>query len=161
MGFNRVNPPKQVVLPLEVSANAQLKKAFDDVYLIMFQMWKRLGGGADWVNDNRTIGYEFDDLFSTDAKEQIKDDLISTSINYTTIGDQTIICTGAVTVFLNETPNDRELAKVKITNGDVTINSGSRLIDNQTDITVIFKNLQGLATLDCVYTIETDSWWIV
>ena len=40
MGYNRVNPPKQVKLPPEVEANPQLRKAFDDAYFIMFQMWK-------------------------------------------------------------------------------------------------------------------------
>ena len=51
---NRVNPPKQVVLPVEVQQNLPLKKAFDDAYLIMFQMWKRLGGGDDWIDRNQT-----------------------------------------------------------------------------------------------------------
>tara|TARA_R110001606_G_scaffold21025_1_gene74623 strand:- start:83 stop:382 length:300 start_codon:yes stop_codon:yes gene_type:complete len=54
MGYNRVNPPKQVKLPPEVEANPQLRKAFDDAYFIMFQMWKRMGGGADWIDSNST-----------------------------------------------------------------------------------------------------------
>lgn len=56
--MNRVNPPKQVVLPQEVSSNPALKKAFDDSYFIMFQMWKRMGGGADWVGGNQTNNNE-------------------------------------------------------------------------------------------------------
>ena len=51
---NRVNPPKQLVLPPEVSSNLQLKKAFDDRDYIMFQMWKRLGGGNDWVDSTQS-----------------------------------------------------------------------------------------------------------
>ena len=60
--MNRVNPPKQLVLPDSIRENLELKKAFDDRDFIMFQMWKRLGGGDDFVFDARTIGYEFDDL---------------------------------------------------------------------------------------------------
>ena len=52
--MNRVNPPKQVVLPLEIQQNLPLKKAFDDAYFIMFQMWQRLGAGDDWVDSNQT-----------------------------------------------------------------------------------------------------------
>jgi hypothetical protein len=52
--MNRINPPKQVVLPVEVQKNLPLKKAFDDAYFIMFQMWQRMGGGADWIDDNQT-----------------------------------------------------------------------------------------------------------
>lgn len=48
-GFNRVNPPKQLVLPRKIQENLELKKAFDDRDLIAFQMWKRLGGGDDSV----------------------------------------------------------------------------------------------------------------
>lgn len=64
MGFNRVNPPEQVTLPAKIERDLELSQAFSDVYSIMFQMWKRLGGGADWVDESRQIGYEFDDISS-------------------------------------------------------------------------------------------------
>jgi hypothetical protein len=50
MARNRVNPPKQVVLPPKVASDLQLKKAFDDVYHILFQMWKRTGAGDDFID---------------------------------------------------------------------------------------------------------------
>lgn len=49
---NRVNPPKQLVLPTSIRQNVELKKAFDDRDFILFQMWKRLGGGEDLVDDS-------------------------------------------------------------------------------------------------------------
>jgi len=52
--MNRVNPPTQVRLPPEIEDNPQLKKAFDDAYYIMFQMWKRSGGGSDLAADNQS-----------------------------------------------------------------------------------------------------------
>ncbi len=160
--MNRVNPPKQVVLPPEVQSNPQLKKAFDDAYFIMFQMWKRLGGGEDWIDDNRTTGYEFDDLSPfISVFLPNPDDVVSTTENYLTIGNQIIICNDDLTVMLNSEPKDRETAKIKIANGDVTIEGNGRMVDNETDITIDFDNIQGLAVIDVIYTIETDSWWVL
>lgn len=51
---NRVNPPKQLQLPPEIQSNPQLKKAFDDRDYILFQMWKRMGGGDDFISDNES-----------------------------------------------------------------------------------------------------------
>ena len=72
MPFNRVNPPKQVVLPPKVANDLQLKKAFDDVYFILFQMWKRTGAGADFIDENQTneaINHTLSKLF--DIRQQI------------------------------------------------------------------------------------------
>ena len=138
MGYNRVNPPKQVRLPPEVASNPQLRKAFDDAYFIMFQMWKRLGGGADWVNDNKQIAYEFDDLVNNTAKEQLISDVVPTVIDYTSIGDQTIICTDAVTITLNSEPEDQERVSVIIANGDVTVNGNGRLLNKKAAAFFIF-----------------------
>jgi hypothetical protein len=159
--MNKVNPPTQVRLPPEIESNQQLKKAFDDSYYIMFQMWKRLGGGADWVDDGRQVSYEFDDLVFNTAKEQLLSDVVSTAVGYTSIGDQTIICTAALPVTLNAEPSDQELVKVIIANGDVTVDGNGRLINKKPDVTVIFKNLSTLATLDIIYIIELDEWFII
>tara|TARA_R110002020_G_scaffold121837_1_gene276884 strand:- start:86 stop:571 length:486 start_codon:yes stop_codon:yes gene_type:complete len=159
---NRVNPPKQVILPLEIQQNLPLKKAFDDAYYIMFQMWKRMGGGDDWVDDNRSIGYEFDDLTSlVNSLLPNKPDIKATDIDYTTIGDQTIICNDALTVTLNAEPKDREQVKVIISNGDVTVDGNGKLINKLSDATIIFKNLVTTAALDIVYILELDEWFIV
>ena len=162
MGFNRVNPPKQVALPPEVASNSQLRKAFDDAYYIMFQMWKRLGGGADWIDESRTGLYEFDDLTSlVESLSDGKPDIKLTTENYTTIGDQTVICNAPVTVFLNKTPSDREQAKVIVANGDVTIDGNGRNINKTDKQFIIFSNLITPATVDMSYILETDEWFIV
>ena len=158
---NRVNPPKQLQLPASVAANPELKKAFDDRDFILFQLWKRVGGGADWIDEALQGLYEFDDLEKIDVKQAIEDHVAVVDSDYTTTLSETVVCTAPLTVFLNETPDNREQAKIKITNGDVTINAGSRKLDNEDSITIDFSEIQGLATLDCIYTIETDSWWII
>ena len=69
---NRVNPPKQLVLPPEVQSNVQLRKAFDDLNFIVFQLWKRTGSGSDFVDGNQSdsgFNYPLAKLF--DIRQQI------------------------------------------------------------------------------------------
>lgn len=122
---------------------------------------EELNGNSNEVIDQLTDFYEFDDLWqSATAKEQVKSSYVTTSTDYTTIGDESIICTDALTINLNETPDDQEKVTLKITNGDVTIDGGSRLVDNETDITIDFSEVQGLPLVTFIYLIETDSWWM-
>jgi hypothetical protein len=90
-----------------------------------------------------------------------KPDVKVTGIDYVTIGDQTVICNDALTVTLNAEPKDREQLKVIISNGDVTVNGNGKLINKLTDVTIIFKNLVTTATLDIIYILETDEWFII
>ena len=106
--------------------------------------------------------YEFDDQQNfIDALLPKKDDVVVTSSDYTTISDQVVICNGTLTVYLNDKPEDRELVKVIISNGDVTVNGNGKLLNKETGQTVIFKNLITTATLDIVYILETDEWFII
>lgn len=158
--MNKVNPPRQLRLPPSISSNPDLRRAFDDRDYILFQLWTRVGGGADFIDDNKTSGYEFDDLINNTAKEQLLSDVVSTAVNYTTIGDQVIKCTAALTVTLNDEPEDQEKAQILVTNGDVTIDGNSRNIDGDTDVTIVFANIQPPATVDCLYLVDTDEWII-
>jgi len=49
---NRVNPPKQLVLPQKIAQDPELKKAFDDLTFIVFQLWQRTGAGDDLIDSN-------------------------------------------------------------------------------------------------------------
>ena len=72
MPFNRVNPPKQLQLPPEIQNDPQLKKAFDDRDYILFQIWKRLGAGTDFVDSNETNIVEMTTLSKLfDIRQQI------------------------------------------------------------------------------------------
>lgn len=64
---NRVNPPKQLVLPQKIAQDPELKKAFDDRDFILFQLWKRTGAGEDIVDQNQdqiitALGAQLKDL---------------------------------------------------------------------------------------------------
>ncbi len=160
--INKANPPPHLRLPQSIQKNQELAKVLGEMNFNMFLLWKKLGGGADFIDENSQLQYEFDDIspflfsFSTGT-----DSVVTTNIDYTTSGRQIIICTAALSVTLNSEPKDMEEAKIKISNGDVTILGNGRLVDNETDITVIFNNVQGLAVIDLIYTIDTDSWWVL
>ena len=101
---------------------------------------------------------EFDDTHMPNVEDEIHSDVISTATSLTTSETQTIICTAAVTITLNANPDDQEIATVVIQNGDVTIEGNGRNVMGDTDVTVIFLNLQSDATLDLKYILETNEW---
>ena len=101
---------------------------------------------------------EFDDTHMPNVEDEIHSDVISTATSLTTSETQTIICTAAVTITLNANPDDQEIATVVIQNGDVTIEGNGRNVMGDTDVTVIFLNLQSDATLDFKYILETNEW---
>ena len=162
MGFNRVNPPEHLILNTESVKNPELFKFLTDLRFNVFQLWKRTGAGADWVNENRTGLYEFDDLASLiNSLSSDKPDIKVADSDYTTIGDQTVICTNPVDISLNPEPKDREQAKILVTNGDVEIKGNGKKLNKQDSQFIIYKNLVTPATVDCTYILETDEWFII
>lgn len=123
---------------------------------------EELNGNSNEFIDTVTGLYEFDDLAGlVNSLLPKKPDIKVTTTDYTTVGDQTVICTDALTVALNAEPKDREQVKVIISNGDVAVSGNGKQINKDTDQTVIFKNLVTTATLDIVYILETDEWFII
>lgn len=121
---------------------------------------EELNGNSNEMINSLTGFNEFDDLITESAKDQLLLDVVSTAVNYTTVGDQVIKCTSALTVTLNDEPEDQEKAKILVTNGDVKIDGNGRNIDGATDVTIVFANIQPPATVDCLYLVETDEWII-
>ena len=100
---------------------------------------------------------EFDDLFTPDALEQIKSDTVIASTNYTTLGDQVVICTSSITVTLNDEPEDQELVKVIVTNGKVNISANGKTINNQPGAIIRRNN----TTWDIMYVLDIDEWRVI
>ena len=73
--MNKVNPPRQLRLPPSISSNPDLRRAFDDRDYILFQLWVRSGGGADFTSDLQS-GAEFAHTLSKlfDIRQQIGSD---------------------------------------------------------------------------------------
>ena len=100
---------------------------------------------------------EFDDLVSPDAVEQIKSDTVVASSDYTTLGDQVVICTSSIAVTLNDEPEDQELVKVIVTNGKVNINANGKTINNESDAIIRRNN----TTWDIMYVLDIDEWRVI
>ena len=64
----RVNPPRQLKLPKSVNDNPDLKKAFDDLNFIVFQLWQRTGAGDDFIQKER-----LEKLYSSISKQDINE----------------------------------------------------------------------------------------
>ena len=64
----RVNPPRQLKLPKSVSDNPDLKKAFDDLNFIVFQLWQRTGAGDDFIQKER-----LEKLYSSISKQDVNE----------------------------------------------------------------------------------------
>ena len=83
--------------------------------------------------------------------------MIVTAVDVTAEGNTTIICTDALTVTLNASPLDKDLVKVKQTNGNVTIDGNGNNIDGDSSV-IIRRNFTGL---DMVYSSVLGAWSIV
>jgi len=154
----QANPPPHITLPKEVTDKPHLAKLFNDINFYMFLLWKKLGGGSDFIQSAVQNSYEFDDLFKVNLD---KDIIINTqSMDYTTFTTETVICTDAITITLNDEPEDGEIVRVKITNGNVNIQS-VKLIDGQALITFDATKIQGQAMIDIFYSLENDTWYII
>lgn len=100
---------------------------------------------------------EFDDIFTESAKDQLRDNVVVTAVDYTTIGDQIIVTTDKLTVTLNATPQDRELVKIHANNGRIDIDANGKTINGEPDA-IIRRNF---TTWDVLYIVELDSWIII
>jgi len=100
---------------------------------------------------------EFDDLFSPDALEQVKSDTVATSADYTTVGDQIVVCLSAITITLNDEPEDQELVRIIVTNGRVNIDANGKTINGELDAIIRRDN----TTWDIMYILETDEWRVI
>lgn len=180
--MNRINPPKQVVLPVEIQDNLPLKKAFDDSYDIMFQMWKRLGGGDDYIDnlltdsitksvsdnknsDDLTINQTFnniEDFQFTPNFSKNKKGVLVTGEDATTTGQEIVFCGHpfalARIIYLNATPEQQEKTTIKrMGTGGVTVNGNGKTIDGAATqpLPTIYDSIT------VIYTIEAGEWSII
>ena len=130
-------------------------KFLNDLVFNIFQLWKKLGAASDPFQD---AGVEIDGIPKLDVLEQIKSDVIITSVDVTTAGDQIIICNEKITVTLNDTPDDQELVRVQsVVNGKLTIEGNGNTINGETNAIIRRK----YTTWDILYSVELDGWIII
>jgi len=160
------NPPPQSRLPDKLLADDELRNYFIAQQEDLYRLWLRSGGGTDQVGeivlDLTTVNNRLDAIEDRlDLLEPrvtyLEGTIVVTAANVTAAGNTTIICTAAVTVTLAADPLDKDLVKVKATNGNVTIAGNGNNIDGDSSVTMR-RNFTGL---DMVYSSSADAWFIV
>ena len=167
------NPPPQSRLPDKLLADDELRSYFTVQQEDMYRLWLRSGGGTDQVSeivlDVDAISARLDAielrLDSIEAElivlaariAYLEGSIVVTDVNVTASGNTTIICVDALTVTMNSTPLDKDLVKVKTTNGNVTIDGNGKNIDADSSV-IIRRNFTGL---DMVYSSVLNAWSIV
>jgi hypothetical protein len=155
----KVNPPPQIRRPQKITGDRELRPYFERLEWLLFQLWTRTGGGDDSVDDTVNNQVDTDGLFGLFGRIAALElrNLITTAVDYTTIGSDIVICTDAVTVTLNDEPDDQEISSIKRTAGQVILDGGGRLIDGNSTLRINVK----YTSLDVIYTVETDSWHVI
>lgn len=103
------------------------------------------------------LGFSDDVLIPVDNSKR---EVTTTAIDYTTIGAEIVQCTAALTITLNASPDDQELVTISITNGNVKVSGNGKNIDGDTDVKIVFANIQPPGVIDCLYLADLDEWII-
>lgn len=111
------------------------------------------------VSNSIATGAEFrDEISELDGEiSGIAGNVVVTASDYTTSESEIIICTSALTVFLNPEPIDQEVAVVNIRGGRVDIDASGKLINGESTAIIRRK----YTTWDIIYILELDEWVII
>jgi hypothetical protein len=154
---NQVNPPPQLRIPESLASDRDSFGYLRQVNQILFQLWVKTGGSDVLpVEFDDPQFQEFEDL---SVKYPRSRNVVSTSADYTTIDNDTVVCTNAspITVTLNGSPDDLELVTVKMTVSRVNISGNGKTIDGNSTVMIDTR----YHSLDLIYTLDTDSWSII
>jgi hypothetical protein len=82
------------------------------------------------------------------------------TIDGTTTGHQTIVCTAEITVSLDPAPSDRDTATIKVgqSRTKVIINGNGKLIEEDSTMTLRRRNTQIQIGIDLEFSAELDRW---
>lgn len=157
---NIVNPPPNLKLPVAFQENNDQRTYFRQLEWIMFQLWKRTGGGTDDTSNLESAINQFDELSyigqQLDKNNEIKN-IVSTSSSYTASKGDFILATGAITISLNQYPEENEIIQVMRLTDTVTIDGNGKNINGETTLTLN----QNYDAPKILYSITTDEWVII
>ena len=175
--MTRANPPPQK-LPDDLEDDLRdvrgLFTYLEDTQFQQYQMWKRSGAGDDFFDsiDARLDAVEL----RLDAVE-LRLDLVEArtiylegltivtavdlTIDNAVTGHQTIVCTAAITIKLDATPNDRDTAIIKVgqKNTKVIIDGNGKLIEEDAIMTLRRRNTARQIGMDLEYSESLDRWF--
>jgi hypothetical protein len=183
-----VNPPSALRTPPKLKGDPLLRSYFEQIEFILFQLANRTGGQNDLIYEggqsldaillrldlieDRLDLTEADiaDLYALIAALDVRVTYLEgltvvTAVDYTidgtTAGHQTIVCTAEITVSLDPTPSDRDTATIKVgqKNTQVIINGNGKLIEEDSTMTLRRRQTKRQIGMDLEYSAELDKWF--
>ena len=170
--MTRANPPPQK-LPDDLEDDLRdvrgLFTYLEDVQFQQYQMWKRSGAGDDFFDsiDARLDAVELRldavelrlDLVEARV-DYLEGDFVVTAVDFTTIGNITVVVTADVTISLTLEPNDKDIVRVKQTDTQFTIDGNGRTIEGNESLRIRKLNTSTKTGLVFIYSEELDEWFI-
>ena len=122
----RVNPPPHLRLPEEFAKDKAKREFFRQIDQILFQLWNRTGGPTDAVDEAGQTLTSTGSRVSRNAAKinslELKDfEIVQTSIDFTTIRNQIIICKNSSRIEVTLDPQAIEEDEVHIKRRDAEI----------------------------------------
>jgi hypothetical protein len=158
-----VNPPIQKLPDTLFDSDPELYKYLEERQFWEYQVWKRSGGGEDFFTEvkSRLDAIELR-LDLVEARvTYLEGDFEVTAVDFTTIGNMTVVVTADVTISLTLLPNDKDVVRIKQTDTALTIDGNGRNIEGESSLSVRRGNSTLKTGLDFIYSSELDEWFII
>ena len=167
--------------PKKWESDPELRDVLRYLNRFLHDLWIRTGGGPDLIEEGLEAIEDLQDQINAiivrlDANEAAIADLqarvidlegltVVTAVDYTidgtTTGHQTIVCTADLTVSLDPAPSDRDTATIKIgqANTKVIIDGNGKLIEADSTLTLRSRQTKRQIGMDLEYSAELDRWF--
>jgi hypothetical protein len=166
--------------PKKWESDPELRDVLRYLNRFLHDLWIRTGGGPDLIEEGLEAIEDLQDQINAiivrlDANEAAIADLqarvidlegltVVTAVDYTidgtTTGHQTIVCTAEITVSLDPAPSDRDTATIKVGQNrtKVIIDGNGKLIEEDSTMTLRRRNTQIQIGIDLEFSAELDRW---
>ena len=167
--------------PKKWESDPELRDVLRYLNRFLHDLWIRTGGGPDLIEEALEAIEDLQDQINAiivrlDANEAAIADLqarvidlegltVVTAVDYTidgtTTGHQTIVCTAEITVSLDPAPSDRDTATIKVgqKNTKVIIDGNGKLIEADSTMTLRRRQTKRQIGMDLEYSAELDRWF--
>ena len=167
--------------PKKWESDPELRDVLRYLNRFLHDLWIRTGGGPDLIEEALEAIEDLQDQINAiivrlDANEAAIADLqarvidlegltVVTAVDYTidgtTTGHQTIVCTADLTVSLDPAPSDRDTATIKVgqKNTKVIIDGNGKLIEADSTMTLRRRQTKRQIGMDLEYSAELDRWF--
>jgi hypothetical protein len=148
-----INPPPQLRIPKQFFDNSEIRSYFEQKDTIIFQMWQRMGGNTDLIDDNKNLIKGFSWPIGN-AKKDFR--AVTITDDYTMLSFDFVNVTGGKTITFPKYPEENDVIIIRKANGvTVELDGNGRTMNGET--TGQMHN-NGTA-IEFYYFISTDEWF--